>query len=181
MSVGKKPHYYTAHNFENALSYARGDIIFLSDQDDVWYPDKVTECMKILNTHTAVLHNLECVDGSLNTLNKLWYNENLRFRPYNIFMKKGKHMGCAMAFRREVLDVAMPFPKDLKIHDYWLGIIAELTGDLHYLERPLIKYRIHGNNVSGTNQIKNSFIDKVLYRLYTIANFIVRVSIRNIR
>lgn len=35
-------------NFENAMRHAKGDYIFLSDQDDVWYPWKVDKQLSAL-------------------------------------------------------------------------------------------------------------------------------------
>ena len=61
-SKGMKPHYYVTKNFENALKYVNGDYIFLSDQDDVWCPNKVEVCLEYLQDYDIVLHNLQCVD-----------------------------------------------------------------------------------------------------------------------
>ena len=100
----KSVHYYITHNFGNAITQAKGDIIFLADQDDVWYPNKVQECLQALANNIAVLHNLECVDRELNSLGYMWYNEENEFRRHNWFMRKGKHMGCALVFKRELLE-----------------------------------------------------------------------------
>lgn len=172
---GRKPHYYVAKNFENALKHASGDIIFLADQDDVWYPNKVSVCLSALKSNIAVLHNLSCVNEVLEPLNYNWYNEKLKFRPLNILMRRGKHMGCALAFKKELLKLILPFPKNLYIHDFWIGIIAELKGALLYIDQPLVYYRIHSNNTSGESQNKNSFFFKLYYRVCTIFNFLWRL------
>ena len=90
-------------------------------------------------------------------------------------MRKGKHMGCALVFKRELLEYVLPFPDQLVIHDFWLGMIAEIKGGLYYLDKPLIKYRIHGGNASGTSQKKNSLIYRVYYRLYTMFHVLLRI------
>ena len=171
---GRKVHYYVSHNFENALKHAKGDVIFLADQDDVWMPNKVSECLAALENNIAVLHNLECVDGNLDSLGYLWYNSNLQFRRHNWLMRRGKHMGCGLAFKRELLQKILPFPKNMIIHDFWIGLIAELRGWLGFIDKPLIKYRIHGDNASGKTQKKNSLLFKLYYRIYTIVHVCFR-------
>lgn len=175
---GKKPHYYVSKNFENAITHASGDVIFLADQDDVWCPNKVSVCLSALESNVAVLHNLECVDADLRPLGDTWYNERRRFRPFNILMLRGKHMGCALAFRRELLKFILPFPVSLCIHDFWIGIISEFKGRLDYIDQPLIYYRIHSNNTSGFSRINNSLFFKIYYRLYTMTHCMARVLFR---
>ena len=55
-------------NFENALKHARGDILFLSDQDDIWMDGKVERVLKEFeNSNTlCVVHDAEIVDGNMN-------------------------------------------------------------------------------------------------------------------
>ena len=168
-----KSHYYVTMNFENALKQAKGDYIFLSDQDDVWMPNKVDVCMEALQNHDMVLHNLQCVDGDLLPLNRNIYNNS--FRPKNYLMRRGKHYGCALAFRRELLHYILPFPNKLVLHDYWIGIIGETFGGIEFLDELLTKYRIHGTNTSGNSQKNNSMLYKLSYRLYTMWNIFKRV------
>lgn len=170
-----KSHYYVTMNFENALKHAKGDYIFLSDQDDVWMPNKVKVCMDALLNHDIVLHNLACVAGNLQPLNRNIYNNS--FRRKNYLMRRGKHYGCALAFRRELLQHILPFPKKLVLHDFWVGIIGETFGSLVFLDVPLIKYRIHGTNTSGEAQKKNSKSYKLSYRLYTMWHVLLRILV----
>lgn len=165
---GKKPHYYVTKNFENALRNAKGEIIFLSDQDDVWMSGKVRQCIAVLEQCDLVISNLECVDIHLNPLGEYIYTNNFRF--HNYLMRKGKYYGCAMAFKRKVLEYALPFPHDLLLHDFWLGILVELLGKVEYINTPLVKYRIHSNNTSGFQKSKNALTFKIMYRAYTMWN-----------
>ena len=63
---------------------------------------------------------------------------------------RNSYIGCCMAIKRSLLDVALPFPKDLPMHDQWLGLLAELTGEVCFYPEILIKYRRHGQNVSAS-------------------------------
>lgn len=169
---GMKSHYYVTMNFENALKHASGDYIFLSDQDDVWMHNKVVVCMDALQNYDMVLHNLQCFDGELQPLNRNIYNNS--FRPRNYLMRKGKHYGCALAFKRELLQYILPFPKKLVLHDFWIGILGEIFGRFLFLEVPLTKYRIHGANTSGGAQNINSICYRLSYRFYTLGNVLLR-------
>lgn len=168
-----KSHYCVTMNFENALKQAKGNYIFLSDQDNVWYPNKVRTCIELLQEYDMVLHNLECVDGDLNPLNRNIYNNS--FRPKNYLMRVGKHYGCALAFKGRLLQYILPFPKRLVLHDYWIGILGETFGKFICIHNPLTKYRIHGDNTSGKTQKTNSLFYRLSYRLYTMRHVIMRI------
>lgn len=61
-------------NFENALKYAKGDYIFLCDQDDVWLPDKVESMLQYLLQYDLVVSDCKVVDAELNVISQsfLW-------------------------------------------------------------------------------------------------------------
>lgn len=166
----RHPHEYVCKNFENALKHAQGDIIFLSDQDDEWMPDKVEVCKKILDKYDLVLHDFQHMNDKGDIILPLHYDGT--FRPHNYFLKSGKHYGCAMAFRKSVLEYALPFPDHLLLHDYWIGILSEMLGNFYFEEKPLMRYRIHQNNTSRTN---NHWWFKVFYRINTIVYVLLRV------
>lgn len=167
----KKPAWNVAKNFENALSYAKGDYIFLADQDDVWMPNKVSTCITALQEVDLVIHNMSyCYGDNLVDLHKLHWQGKFRF--HNYFLLKGKYYGCCMAFKKNVLGWSLPFPENLLLHDFWIGIMAELCGRVRFISQPLIKYRLHDNNVSSTSS--NSFVEKFLYRGYIIYHYLKR-------
>lgn len=105
-------------NFENALKEAKGDYIFLADQDDVWKDDKVKNCLKWLQHYDCIISDAEVTDENLNiTSPSLYQLMNIKSgRVYNILYKNG-YTGCCMAFTRRVKDAALPFPKDIPMHD----------------------------------------------------------------
>ena len=62
---------------------------------------------------------------------------------------KNTYMGCCMAFRKEVLDAVLPIPKDVTMHDQWIGVKCDLKYHRTvFLKEPLILYRRHEKNVS---------------------------------
>ena len=169
MSLCKKDHpsfYFATKNFENALSHAKGDYIFLSDQDDIWLPNKVERTLAVLRDNYAMMSNCQIIDDIGNvTLSK--FREVKPFADNFIGnLIKMSFVGCCMAFRKEVVEKALPFPKDLFAHDFWLGCIATKYYNIVYLDEVLHSYRQHSNNVSpGSSKSKNSIFFKIKYRL----------------
>lgn len=169
---GKVSHYYVCKNFENALKQAKGDYIFLADQDDFWMPNKVEKCLEALKTHTLVVHRAEICDGELNPTGRLMYKDEFVFKNY-LALRVGKYFGCTTAFRKELLRWILPFPSELILHDQWIGCMAELTGNVYYEREPLLKYRVHGNNTSGGGSTHSRWF-QVKYRMYMFVHLMMR-------
>lgn len=138
-------------NFENALRQARGDYIFLADQDDVWLPGKVSACIEALQAADLVVHDCIVTDSELRTVHESFFA--LRgSRPgfwRNWF--RNSYVGCCMAFRREILDRVLPIPARMSaLHDCWIGLLAEAAGRTEFLPFAGIRFRRHERNTSPT-------------------------------
>ena len=98
-------------NFEKALEQARGEFIFLADQDDVWMPEKVAVTMSYLQKYDCVVSDNVIVDAEGAVIAESFYavNKTRSGKYYNLLIKNG-YLGCCMAFRRCVLESALPFP-----------------------------------------------------------------------
>lgn len=158
-------------NFENALSNCTGDVIFLSDQDDVWLPGKVQACLKeiVENSADLVLHDTKLTDGELNVTESSFFKVNgLRKGLLNNYLRNS-YMGCCMAFNRKILNMSLPFPADIPMHDQWIGLLAEKYGKVSVLEEPYLLHRCHGNNVTGG---KTSAGDKIRWRFDLAKNLL---------
>ena len=99
-------------NFEIALNACQGDIIFLADQDDYWYENKISEIVKIFKEKkniSLVIHNADLADGSLKKSN-LNYLEQVKngFASEHVF-----NTGALTALRGDLLEYALPFPSNL--------------------------------------------------------------------
>ena len=86
-------------NFENAFKHCRGEIIFLSDQDDVWKKNKMREIERVFEDSKvmAVVHDAQIVDEKLSSLDQTtfeWRNSGTGFWKN---MKKNSYIGCCMA------------------------------------------------------------------------------------
>lgn len=162
-------------NFENALSKATGNFIFLCDQDDVWLPDKVEIMISYLQKYDLVVSDCKVVDSNLDIIHDSFFT---LMHSGNGFWKnffKNTYLGCCMAFRKEVLNYVLPFPHHLAMHDIWIGLSVEKNGHPFFLEKPLSLYRRHGNNASlASEKSKNPLLYRIRYRLYIIQSILSR-------
>lgn len=154
-------------NFQNALEHCGGDVIFLCDQDDVWLPGKVRRvCEKTDGGALLVLHDCMETDAALNVINPSYFALRGSAKGFVKNIIKNSYMGCCMAFRRELLDLALPFPDKIPMHDQWLGLLAEKSGKTEFIPEPLIYHRVHGENMTGG---ATSAADKLMWRIRLIA------------
>ncbi len=139
--------------FERALSNARNEIIFLSDQDDEWYPNKAMRFLKIFDESpdiTLILSDAIVIDDKGVKISDSWFKRR-RFAPGVISnLIKNRYLGCTMALRRSVLHYILPFPSDIPMHDMWIGILNQIFGNTVYIPEPLMAYRRHDGNVTNT-------------------------------
>ena len=157
--------YYTTSNFENALKQARGEYIFLADQDDVWEIGKVNFMLEKLrnNDFDLVMCNFSIIDSNGKIIKTKFYESSPISKKRLLNILKSKYLGCCMAFSRKLLDKALPFPKKLLAHDYWLGC---LSSNFSFIDIPLHRYRRHNDNVSSSSgKSKNSILVKLIFRI----------------
>lgn len=144
-------------NFEKAIGLSRGDIIFLSDQDDVWHAEKIQKIEAVFKENldaVLVFHDAALVDEHLAMLYPSFW-KTLRFYPrkfgrgrYVRLLEGNVVQGSACAFKRCVYHKAFPFCMDA-VHDEWLALAASLEGDLVPVADVLMQYRQAQNAVGG--------------------------------
>jgi glycosyltransferase involved in cell wall biosynthesis len=138
--------------FERALSLAGGDIVFLSDHDDLWLAGKVDKALEVFAAHpevTMVLSDATIIDEEGRTLNQSFFSVRGRFAPGLVrnFLKN-KYLGCTLSFRRAMLAKYLPIPHDVPMHDIWFGLLNEIYGKTYFIDEPLTAYRRHRRNAS---------------------------------
>lgn len=176
----------STRNFEAAIRACKGDIIFLCDQDDFWYPEKIArmeECFVNDTEVGAVFTDADVVNKDLHSLGpRLW--ERIRFSlreqqhisvdALTVLLKHYVVTGATMAFRSSYRDFILPIPETW-VHDAWIALIIGASSRLIILPIPLIAYRQHGANQiglprSGKNRDKSfSAIYAPLASLYELA------------
>ncbi len=165
-------------NVEHAIKNTRGSYIFLADQDDIWLPGKVEQVLQAFERQRAavVIHDAR-VFANGNTSDILM-ESFFAFRSAkpgiwkNIV--KNSYIGCCMAFRRELLEVILPIPEQIEMHDQWIGVLGDYyAGKSCFLPKPLLLYRRHEKNQSAMTHY--SFGKMLRNRLVFLAHFSRRV------
>lgn len=150
-------------NFEQAIGLCAGEIIALSDQDDVWRSDKlqiIAEAFKRNPGAGLVFSDAEIVDENLAPLGRRMWTE-VCFEPYKQkLVARGRALevlitgwtvtGATMAFRSEFVNVSLPIPEGIAmIHDGWIALTIAAVAGVVAIDEPLIKYRQHGRQQIG--------------------------------
>ena len=150
-------------NFEKAISLCEGDVICLSDQDDVWNSDKlllVEQSFLSADDIGMVYADADVVtENLLSTGTTMWQCINFNRRKQRKFreneaidclLKDGCVLGSSMAFRRKYIDQILPIPLDIYfVHDNWIALIVAAVSRIYIIEKPLMKYRQHSNQSSS--------------------------------
>jgi glycosyltransferase involved in cell wall biosynthesis len=164
-----------AHNFEVALSRSTGDFIFLADQDDIWYPEKLYTMLPHLSTYELVVCDCRLVDDGGDVIVGSFFELNRSGKGFVKNLISNSYMGCCMGFQRKILEKALPFPGNNVVHDFWIGMIAEAHYSSVFLKQPLVSHRLHGSNASTSGRRSNaSPIKRVSQRYQLVRNLISR-------
>lgn len=149
-------------NFEKAISLCTGDIIFLSDQDDVWELNKVEVYLDYFKSHPGInvlASNGYCIDDENKIIDKytIWdVPQFLRDKkvPFDYFtminFTANIATGASMAFKKEFIQTIFPVPLISGYHhDEWIALHASKIGSFEILNNKLFSYRIHENQQVG--------------------------------
>jgi len=134
-------------NFEKAISKTRGDIIFLSDQDDIWFTNKieyVTQVFKDDNQALLVINDQQLVDKSISRKGKTALKIIKKYGSSNLSFVSG----CCTAFHADLKKVILPFPLYIIGYDSWIHKVAHYLSSRVVIGETLQYYRRHENNVS---------------------------------
>lgn len=148
-------------SFEKGLSLAKNDLIFLSDQDDVWFSNKVQIISNIYQQeHDAIiLHDAHVVDKNGQVIDESWnhYNHNSVNQSVLGNLLKNGYTGAMMAISRNLVQASLPFPSNIEMHDQWLFLVAKKNRmKISFIDQPLMNYVRHGDNYTGMNKRKKS-------------------------
>jgi glycosyltransferase involved in cell wall biosynthesis len=134
-------------NFENALRMARGDTLVLADQDDVWLPNRLeTIRAKFISKPAGpflIAFDAYVVDEQERVIHESLFAKINAGRGLLKNLLANRYVGCCMAFSRELLEIALPFPRKIPMHDMWLGQLCELVGTTEFVPERTTLYRRH--------------------------------------
>ena len=138
-------------NFGKAIDLCEGDVIFLCDQDDVWFPHKLATVQDVFNSENGVLlviNDAEITDGAMQLTGRTVFGQT---KAAGVIGENGKSLtlGCATAFRSELRSLISPVPALDYGHDSWIHDFTHMIGGRYVLDKTLQFYRRHGENVSN--------------------------------
>lgn len=171
-------------NFEKAISLTTGDVIFLSDQDDIWANFKVEKYLSFFDKHPKIntlASNGYCIDDNSNKINNytIWdailflKENNIPFNYYDLITCTGNFVtGASLAIKKEVKEYIFPFPKIKNFHhDEWIALNATKNKTFEMLDEKLFYYRLHSNQqVGGVSYPKTEKKKESLTLMYNIEN-----------
>jgi glycosyltransferase involved in cell wall biosynthesis len=159
------------NNFENGIRKAQGPYIFLSDQDDVWLPNKIEASlakMKKLeqrygSDRPLLVHSdLTVVDSSLQVLHDSMFQSQHMIpfegdEAWRRLLVQNFVTGCTILINRKAAKEVLPFPKHIVMHDWWLATVVAIMGHIGFVAAPTIYYRQHGKNSVGSKAYYSLF------------------------
>jgi len=168
---------YTS-NFENSLAHAKGEIIFLSDQDDIWENNKVEKNIDYLYKYDLVISDAKIIDDQGEIINDSYYKVRKATKSIGLNIIRFSGLGCCMCFNKKILKKALPFPTNhhLATHDNWLFLIGALYYKAEFIPDKLVLYRRHNSNASnGGFKQKTNLVFMIKYRIYLFNNLLKRI------
>ncbi len=169
-SVSRAPEWLGFYrNFERALTLAPREarLIALSDQDDVWHPDKLETLRAGIGTAALAYSDQRLTDPTGRVLrDTMWVGRSNNRTNMASMLIANTVTGAASLIRRDVVDRALPFPEcpGMQFHDHWLALVALASGRLEYIDRPLYDYVQHRGAILG-RVVSSGVADRVRRRL----------------
>jgi len=141
-------------NFERVLKTVppQAGFVALADQDDRWRPEKLARLLDAIGGAQLAYSDMRVVNETGKVLSETFWRER-RNNCTNLasLLLANTVTGAASLFRRQLLDLALPFPEPLgdPFHDQWIASVALATGRIAYVDQPLYDYVQHGGAARG--------------------------------
>lgn len=141
-------------NFNNALYACTNDVIFISDQDDIWVAGKRDKMISALIESGAdlAIHNVVHIDKEGREVSAPLFEEYGIGRGVLRNFAKPRYSGCCMAFPFESKALILPMPESVVNYDHWIGMVCEVFGEVAFVEDVLLRHRLHGSNATTSRR-----------------------------
>ena len=148
--------------FETGISACNTDYIALSDQDDIWRPDKISKLYDKLEQNSQAglcFHDLSLIDERGSPIGKNYWEVTPEEQslPVNGAQARERivHLanpvpGCSMFFTCQLKKYILPIPPSKWVgHDWWISAVSFFFADPVFINEPLSHYRLHANQTAG--------------------------------
>lgn len=181
LSVNEYNHGYI-ENFYKAIQATTGDIIFLSDQDDVWHPEKIETMVGLFQEHKDLqvlstgFRKIDEHSNPISATQKSGYTNHglikghirklgLKRIGFQDILRINISPGCTAAFSKQCKEIYINHATKQWCHDWELCIFGGMINGLFFYNKVLTDYRLHGNNTIGLEDMKTSSIGHKLTRV----------------
>jgi glycosyltransferase involved in cell wall biosynthesis len=137
-------------SFERAMAAATGEIIMLSDQDDIWAEGRVDYLVHELEGASMVASNYDHLPPASQARpeGRLTSSSSAVGNLLGLALGRRPYYGCTMAFTRDFVTLALPFPPSTRAHDHWLAILGTTSRSLKHASKTTVHRRLHDENLS---------------------------------
>lgn len=139
------------NSFGKAISLCNGEYIAISDQDDIWFSNKIEESYKSMTDNILMVYsNSLLIDEAGNSLNRFMFGNKKLYSgndPRSLSLLN-KIAGHTMMFRADLKVDILPIPRYCH-YDWWIGFISANLGTIHCLDTPFVMHRVHSKSASG--------------------------------
>ena len=163
----------SVRNFERLLSVSKSNYVMLSDQDDLWHSDKainlinsirILERQYGMNLPLLAFSDLRVVDSSGHLISPSFFRHQ-HLNPFNsdwyLISLQNIVPGCSCLVNRTCIQLSLPFPDEVIMHDWWLALVASFSGKTIYFQRSTANYRQHANNLVGAKPFSALFLQRL--------------------
>lgn len=153
-------------NFRSAILKAKGEYIFLCDQDDIWEKEKIQKTIETMKKYKSsfACTGLRLIDAEGNFIDKLDTYKSDPICGYENWSSEVKTIslkqilwgnfspGCTYCFTKRVREIYSKIVNNEIAHDFQLFLISANSGGTVFIDQPLSRYRLHDSNAIGMNQ-----------------------------
>lgn len=158
-------------NFERCIRQCTGDVIALSDQDDIWHEEKLERQLAIFQEEDVrlVFHNSNVVTASLEPKGDLWSSVTPPYKTGSIqspedavkeLLERNVVQGATAMFDSALREICLPIPEQVP-HDHHIALVAAATGGIREIDEELLDYRQHTEQATGLDQESRSLFRSI--------------------
>jgi glycosyltransferase involved in cell wall biosynthesis len=161
-------------NFEKAAQLSTGALIFFSDQDDVWNPEKIQTMVDRFDGVSLLYSNAVIIDeqGRVISESELEFNDvpAISGNPLIYLLQSNSISGHNILITKELLHTAIPFSSNI-VYDHWLGIVACLNEGIAFIDDVLVMHRMHNSNSMNNPSLQKIKKDNQVGKISKLKSF----------
>lgn len=149
-----------SENFAALIEYSKNQYTMFADQDDIWFEDKIAISINSIKQFEAekpdapilIFANSIMTNFDLSFKYGTLYAKHQKYQLKDFLFANAGYQGAAMIFNKSLQEVLLPFPTNIRVHDYYVSLVAYLNGYVGYIAKPLAYYRRHNTSVNPNNK-----------------------------